>query len=271
MRLDLHVHCNVADPAAAAELVRTCEKLSTRAALSGGSRYGSHDYAPNDYVLGLSKQYPDWILPMARFDLWETAPDPAAVHRLAEQGFRGLKCIYPFYPYDHDSYMPVYAAASQCRLPILFHTGNYRPSEADARWQRPVLTNMSPLTLDRIARSFPDLKIVMAHLGTTFWRLEAAELIKLHPNLYSDLAGCGSWMALAPETLVKLLSPTIPLLDSSYRGFRKLVLGSDAYVNIPGIMADAQAWYDAFCRKIGLPEDVAKGIMGDTAADWFKA
>ncbi|NLF59734.1 MAG: amidohydrolase family protein, partial [Lentisphaerae bacterium] len=116
-----------------------------------------------------------------------------------------------------------------------------------------------------------DLKIVMAHLGTTFWRLEAAELIKLHPNLYSDLAGCGSWMALAPETLVKLLSPTIPLLDSSYRGFRKLVLGSDAYVNIPGIMADAQAWYDAFCRKIGLPEDVAKGIMGDTAADWFKA
>ena len=37
---------------------------------------------------------------MARFDLWETAPDPAAVHKLAEQGFRGLKCIYPFYPYD---------------------------------------------------------------------------------------------------------------------------------------------------------------------------
>ena len=58
MRLDLHV-CNVTDPAAAAELVRTCEKLSTRAALSGGSHYGARDYASNDYVLGLSKQYPD--------------------------------------------------------------------------------------------------------------------------------------------------------------------------------------------------------------------
>ena len=36
-------------------------------------------------------------------------------------------------------------------------------------------------------------------------------------------------------------------------------------------MVDAQAWYDAFCRKIGLPDDVVQGIMGDTAAAWFES
>ena len=66
-----------------------------------------------------------------------------------------------------------------------------------------VFKNMDPVNLDRPARSFQKLKFVIAHLGTGFWRLQAAEMIKLHPNVYADLAGCGSWQALSAEELTK--------------------------------------------------------------------
>jgi predicted TIM-barrel fold metal-dependent hydrolase len=48
---------------------------------------------------------------------------PDAVDRFVEQGFRALKSISNSYPYDHDTYWPLYERADQLRLPILFHTG----------------------------------------------------------------------------------------------------------------------------------------------------
>lgn len=268
MKIDFHVHCNSDDPVLLKQLAASCEANETMAALAGGLRYGAADYCPNTKVLEICRQYPQTFLPMARFDLWEQV-DPNDVRRFAEQGYKGLKFIYPWYEYDHDSYMPVYEAAAETGLPVLFHTGNFRPSEADARWKRPVLRNMAPVTLDRIARSFPGLKIVMAHLGTSMWRHEAAELVKLHPNLYFDLAGCGSWLGLSAEELQMRLRPELPLIDGTFSMFRKMVLGSDAYVTHPHLIGEAQTAYSLLIRKLGLPDDVARGIRGETVAGWL--
>ena len=100
--------------------------------------------------------------------------DVELIYRWKDAGFKAIKFIYPYYEYDHDLYLPVYEACQKCELPVLFHTGNYRPNEADIRWQRPTLKNMQPIKLDRICRCFPKLHVVMAHMGTTFFR-ELAE------------------------------------------------------------------------------------------------
>ncbi len=269
MNIDLHVHCDSDDESSVLKLVETCVRNETIAVLSGGRRYGGHDYVDDKKVLALSRKYPQAFLPASRFDLWDSV-DPEDVNRLVDAGFRMLKFIYPYYAYDHDIYMPVYAAAEKAGIPVLFHTGNYRPSDADIRWQRPVLKNMMPVNLDRIARSFQGLKIVMAHLGTTIWRHEAAEFLKIHANLYADLAGSGSWGTVSAEEMVGLMGATLPLIDRNYTGFKKLVLGSDAYVTHPHLVKEAQDHYRALFTKVGLPPDVVRGIMGDTAAGWLR-
>ena len=268
-KLDLHVHCDVADPAAVAAFAALAEAENTLVGLSGGARYGAIDFVPNDGVLKIAREYPEVFIPLAKVDLWDAPGDPETIRRFAGEGFRALKCIYPYYEYDHDYYMPLYQAAAECGLPILFHTGNFRASAADRELRRPVLKNMSPLNIDRIARSFPELRIVIAHLGTTFWRREAAEMIKLHDNVYADLAGSGSWQDLSAADVVDLLRRSIHLYNGDFSGFAKLVLGSDGYVSQPEPLIRGHLHYEMLIDKIGLPAEVRDRIMGGTVAGWL--
>ena len=201
--------------------------------------------------------------------MWDKAPDSAELHYFAEKGVKGFKCIYPWYEYDHDIYMPVYEAAERCGLPILFHTGNYRPNPADVIYRRPVLKNMHPINLDRIARSFQNLKIVMAHMGTRIFQDEASQYIKMLPNLYADLGGCGQWLRMQPADLAEMLKPDTVECDVSMNNFRKLVLGSDAYVDYPGNITEGAAHYLRLLKRIGVPKAVISDIMGRTVASWM--
>ncbi|OQA88326.1 MAG: Amidohydrolase [Lentisphaerae bacterium ADurb.Bin242] len=269
-KFDFHFHCDIDDSSKIAELAALCRKLDTVLALSGGLRYGSHDYLPNEKVLEICQKNPDWFVPMAKFDLWDTV-EPDRIYRWKETGVKGVKFIYPYYPYDHDLYMPVYEACEDCGLPALFHTGSFRPGPADVEWKRPVLTNMSPFGLDRIARSFQKLHIVMAHLGTRLYREQAASLVCQHPNLYADLAGSGSWMGVQPEELERLFKPfpTAFLGEDIFKNFRKIVYGSDGYVSYPAPLSESQPYYERLLRLNNVPEEIRNGIMGGTAASWM--
>ncbi len=266
---DIHVHFNLDDAAKIEFFVKTCRENETIAAMSGGLRYGGHDFLPNEQVLEWCRKYPDCLVPMAKLDLWDKT-DVDQVYRYAEAGFKGFKCIYPWYEYDHDIYMPVYEAVEKCGLPMLFHTGSYSPCAMDAVYRRPVLRNVRPLCLDRIARSFRNAKVVMAHLGTSLWRHEAAELVKAIPNLYADLGGTGSWKALTPGELNTLM---LPLLAKSpkdaHKNFAKIVLGSDAYIDYPHLIGDARRGYEYLLDANSVPPETKRGVLGATAAAWF--
>ena len=112
----------------------------------------------------------------------------------------------------------------------------------------------------------------MAHLGTTFWRQEGAELLKSHPNLYADLAGSGAWKALSAGELKTLMQPRLPAAapeaDNPY--YAKLVFGSDAYIRNPEIQTEARKHYEALLDGCEQTKDTAARIMGDTVARWLK-
>jgi predicted TIM-barrel fold metal-dependent hydrolase len=269
MRLDIHTHCDNTDKDKTTTFVAICEELETRAVICSAGPRCDHVFPSNDEVLALAKPYREWLLPFAFVDLWDSPLDGNIVEEFLSQGFRGLKCITPYFAYDHDYYLPVYEAAERLGLPVLFHTGLFRPGKADPVTRRPVVANMRPLTLDRIARSFPNLKIVAAHMGTTLFRQEAAQLAMLHPNLYCDLAGNGSWMAMQPEELSRLLSVSTQIIDANFTGFRKLLLGSDAYISHPHLLRESQQWYERTLQRIGLSQDLLDQIMGGTASSWL--
>jgi predicted TIM-barrel fold metal-dependent hydrolase len=100
---------------------------------------------------------------------------------VTKQGARGLK-LHPttgFYPDDPVCY-PLYEKALELDVPVLFHTGT-QPAPMKAKYAR-------PLCVDGAAADFPDLKMVMAHVGHCWWE-EALALAGSKWNLYIDISG----------------------------------------------------------------------------------
>ena len=269
MYLDFHAHCNSGDPSEVRAYVENSEKNNIMTALSGGLFYGGHDYLPNEEVVKICKAYPGNLVPLAKIDLWDSPPDVSLIRKYVDMGVRGFKFIYPYYGYDHELYMPVYEELEKLGVPALFHTGAYRPNSADIKYRRPILENMSPLKLDAIARSFQKLNLVMAHLGTTIYREQAAELVKLHPNLYFDLAGSGSFLALSAADLAELLKPPVFTRDKEGKFFGKMVFGSDSYINQPVIQSEAFQAYDMILLLNQITGEEKENILGGTVASWM--
>ena len=270
MFVDVHTHCDSVDPQEVRVFVRACEAAGARACFFSVGPRSDHPYCTNEQVLTVTEQYRDVLIPFALVDLWDSA-DAGCVEALAERGFRGLKCTSPYWPYDHDQYMPVYEKAEQLGLPIVFHTGSYRPNAQARQTRRPLLRNMHPIAIDRIARAFPDLRIVMAHMGTRMFRREAAELIMLHPHVYADLAGTGSWKSLSASELTDLLVHPLAKPEARLDALTKLVLGSDAYVTFPHLVAEAQEGYRSLLQNVGVEGRALEAILGGTVGSWLSA
>ncbi len=143
----------------------------------------------NPEVLALCLKHPDRLIPFAHVRLGRDTA--RTVKSLAEEGFRGLKAIWPIAPYDDKRFWPLYEEAARLALPILFHTGIVLRSKVDER--QPVSSLwMRPGTLDLVARRFPKLKIVAAHLGGP-WFDEAFMISRVHPNVWLDVSSGSGW------------------------------------------------------------------------------
>ncbi len=113
--------------------------------------------------------------------------------RQRERGFLGLKAHTPPRPWDDDTFFPIYGRAEQLGLPVVFHTGQAWTDTLDhypyAVSHRSRSTDwMHVERLDVIAKAFPSLTMVAAHMG---WpHCEAAlGLAMTHPNFHMDTSG----------------------------------------------------------------------------------
>jgi len=115
-----------------------------------------------------------------------------------QRGARGFK-IHPttgFYPDDPAVCYPIYEKALELNVPILFHTGT-QPAPLKAKYARPVF-------LDSVAADFPDLKIIMAHVGHCWWE-EALTLAGIRPNLSVEFSGWQRDFVLHPNRFYAML------------------------------------------------------------------
>lgn len=65
-------------------------------------------------------------------------------------------------------------------IPVVFHTGTSPMTDAP-------LTYAHPLTIDKVAMAFPNLKIVMAHLSHP-WQGDSLAVVRKHPNVWADVS-----------------------------------------------------------------------------------
>ena len=227
--------------------------------------------AANDQVLAAYKKYPDRVIPFAYVDLG--IDPPTLVDELSMQGFRGLKFTRTRWNYNDDRLMGYYERAAAYGLVLLFHTGTVVRLEED-RYYDVDSSRLRPIYLDRIARRFPDLKIIGAHLGNP-WYEEAAMTLFWNPNLYFDLSGSvlkrknAAWfnevLWWTPERMAKLTQTQDHHYPVSHP-FDRICFGTDVPINeMGGCIQEYTKLFD----DLHLADDLRRRVMGGNVAEMF--
>lgn len=136
----------------------------------------------NDETAEFVRAYPDKFIGF----LSVHPRDPQMIEEIErgvqDLGLRGIKLgpnYQNFDPLGEDAFR-LYQRAQELHLPVLFHQGTSPVRFAD-------LDYAHPRHADRIATRFPDLKIILAHLGHP-WQIDCFAVIRKHPNVYADIS-----------------------------------------------------------------------------------
>jgi predicted TIM-barrel fold metal-dependent hydrolase len=185
------------------------------------------------------------------------SPDPAQPNYMDElvHCHQDLKCqgvkLGPIYQgvHPHDPrYYEIYAYCQRHGLPIMIHMATTFSSGVPLEWARPAL-------MDKVAIDFPDLKIVMAHLGHP-WEGECIAAIRHQPNLFADISA----LYYRPWQFYNSMR-----LLSEYRADDKVFFGSDYPATTTAGTIDGLRNINKILGTSGLPPvpaEVIEGILG---------
>lgn len=168
-------------------------------------------YSSNEYVADLCQRYPERLIGFASVDPNHPNAVEIIEKAIRELGLKGVKFHPPlqnFYPNDKKIF-PLYKKISELGVPVVFHVGT-TPFGSLVR-----LDQANPILIDEVACNFPDLRIMLTHLGT-LWQNEALMVVEKNPNVYIDTA---AYVYEISELLTKNLIERV--------GREKFIFGTD--------------------------------------------
>jgi len=154
-----------------------------------------------------------------------------------------FQCFHP----QCENARRVHRRAEQLGLPILTHAAMQSISETPMEWANPIL-------YDAVAREFPNLKIVLAHIGIP-WFWDALVVVRKHPNVYADITGICRFPWWGYQALSAF---------SEFGAMNKLLFGSDFPFFTVEDSIQALRGINRFAENNFLPqipEDEIEGII----------
>jgi len=222
--IDVHLHYN-GDPVFADKVAAKLDSVDGMALLLTG---------PEHFRSGKAAiaKHPNRLIGLGEIRL----DDPAAVQLVDmfhDAGFRGLgELEWPAKNYDDKSYYPIYERAETYGMILLIHTGIVNRTEPEIPTDVSV-DRMRVTTLDAIARRFPKLTIIGAHLGNPDYAW-AGEIARWNANVYFDASGSSLQKKQDDPMFWKTIfwwsgasGPHTP--SGGANAFEKLVFGSDVF------------------------------------------
>lgn len=212
-------------------------------------------YTPNEdeELLRLAKAYDGFFVPFAHLDFTQPAEIVDDFHR---RGFAGLKAIFPPFAYDDERCFPFYERAERYGLPVLFHLGGsgyFPPAEVTLPPERFASKHMLLITVDLVAKFFPQLPIICGHFGGGVDDYQRSlYTAKGHPNVYLETScsvverGEASFIREALETL----------------GPEKILYGSDS--RLDGPITKVAFWRERLAAIQASPAAIER-ILGENA------
>ncbi len=184
----------------------------TKTVVFGGKARLSGVWVDDRYVADYVSLHPRQLIGFLSVDATQPGWEAEMRQGREELGLRGIKLMpmYAGFSPDEKSLDPLWTYASEQKLPVLLHTGTTFIAQAP-------IEHTYPRLLDRVAIRFPEVKIVLAHLGHPF-EGECVAVIRKHPNLYADISA----LHYRPFQLYHSL-----MLAQEYGVWEKLLFGSD--------------------------------------------
>jgi predicted TIM-barrel fold metal-dependent hydrolase len=195
--------------------------------------------AVHDRIAALARRQPGRVYGMV--SLYPHMPDRDAWNREVERcvrdlGFKAIKLHtigHALNPLSEDGGM-IFEAARRLGIAVMVHTGMGIPLAA-------------PSLVGPRAEQYPDVPIVLAHMGFVIAAGEAVLTAKRYPNLYVET----SWSMIGDiQWAIQALGPD------------RVMFGSDTADNLPVEVAKY--------RAMGLDDETRAAVLGGTAARVFK-
>ncbi|HDX9612666.1 hypothetical protein COF80_25735 [Bacillus toyonensis] len=140
-------------------------------------------HVTNEYVSKLCAKYPKYFVGFASFDAYEKPLCKKSLEQeLTNYNLHGYKLAFGYLgisPNDPGWY-PLYEDAEERSLPVLVHMGFTPIKQASLRYCHPMLLN-------DVLIKFPNLNIIIAHMGWP-WINDTLSLLKKYKNVYTDLS-----------------------------------------------------------------------------------
>ena len=227
-------------------------------------------WVPNELIAEYVAEHPEKLIGWCSVD----PNEPDCVEQLEycvnNLGLRGLKLgpTYQHFDPTDRKHWPLFEKATELGIPTIWHQGTTFPSAARLRWA-------SPLQLEDVAMDFPDLRIIVAHLGHP-WEEDLIALLRKSPNMYADISAVHYrpwryWQAMVTAmeygvTHKLLLASDFPsaTIDNVIAGLRNVnhIVEGTSFPKIPVEIQDriiSENW------KAALPEYVS-GLPGNSVA-----
>ena len=160
------------------------------------------------------------------------------------QGIKLLPMYANFYPQDRKV-DPLWEYVSRHQLPVLLHTGTTFVSKAP-------LDCTLPRHLDEVACRFPDVKMILAHLGHPY-EGETVAVIRKHANLFADVSA----LFYRPWQLFHSL-----MLVHEYNVWEKVLFGTDFPVTtVAETIAGLRSLCDVKLDRFSLPRERVEQLI----------
>jgi uncharacterized protein len=166
----------------------------------------------NDVAAALVKANPDKLIGFMALHPFDDNLEDEFERCRVDLGMKGIKLGANYQNFDplEPRALKIYDLAQRYGLPILFHQGT-----SPVRFAPIIYSH--PLKMDEIAMRYPNLKIIMAHMGHP-WTVDTAVVIRKHPNLFADVSA----LFYRPYTLYEAM-----IKATEWNVLHKIMLGSD--------------------------------------------
>lgn len=156
--------------------------------------------------------------------------EPEIAHVLDELRLDGIKIHPPHQLFPANDYLNgnrvlarLYARCQEQRVPVMVHTGTSIFPGARGKFG-------DPMAVDDVAVDFPELRIILAHVGRPIWAETAFHLLRRHPHVYGDVSG------IPPRKLLEFFPRVEDVAD-------KLLFGTDwPSPGVKSLKANAEAF-----------------------------
>ncbi len=209
-------------------------------------------HVPNDYVAAHVQTAPDRLIYFASIDPAQVDFRDELRRCHQDQRCRGIK-LAPIYQGVHPldpRYREIYTYCQRHNLPIMIHMATTFSGGTPLEYARPA-------HMDQVASEFPDLRIVLPHLGHP-WEGETISVIRRNRNVFADVSALyhRPWQFYNSMRLLV-----------EYRAERKVLFGSDFPFSNTGDSVNGLRNMNAILGRSGLPPIPAEVIEGILSRD----